>query len=149
MGTSNSPRVTGSVEKAVMRGILLEMVDKKTKIDMIPQAIYNWGSEFNRLNFEGFYTVVLEKKNIVVSVASIRIHGVQVAELPFIATCSKFHGQGMCRLLVSSIEMYNYAICLNDSSLSVPFIDLLLLLLEIPDVGVCFNIELELMQPIR
>ncbi|KAI3455472.1 hypothetical protein Pfo_012135 [Paulownia fortunei] len=93
-----------AVAITLLEKYFVEMVDKKTKIDMIPQAIYNWGSQFTRLNFEGFYTVVLEKKDVVVAVASIRIHGIQVAELPFIATCSKFRGQGMCRLLVCCIE---------------------------------------------
>ncbi|CAI9769657.1 unnamed protein product [Fraxinus pennsylvanica] len=62
----------------------LSMVDPKTGISMIPQVMYNRGSEFPRLNYGGFYTVVLEKDAIMMSVASIRIHGVNVAELPLV-----------------------------------------------------------------
>uniref|UniRef100_A0A2P2PM58 N-acetyltransferase domain-containing protein n=1 Tax=Rhizophora mucronata TaxID=61149 RepID=A0A2P2PM58_RHIMU len=80
------------------------MLDPRTGIDMIPQVLYNWGSEFARLNFHGFYTVVLEKEDIIVSVASIRVHGVMVAEMPLIATCRNYRRQGMCRHLISAIE---------------------------------------------
>ncbi|CAI9769656.1 unnamed protein product [Fraxinus pennsylvanica] len=61
-------------------------------------------SEFPRLNYGGFYTVVLEKDAIVMSVASIRIHGVNVAELPLVATSSNYRRKGLCRLLIDSIE---------------------------------------------
>ncbi|KAG2241425.1 hypothetical protein Bca52824_096590 [Brassica carinata] len=63
----------------------------------------NW-SKFARLDFDGFYTVVVEKNDVMISVASIRVHGVSVAEMPLVATCSKYRRQGMCRILVTAIE---------------------------------------------
>lgn len=56
------------------------------------------------MDYKGFYTVVLEKDDNILSVASIRLHGAAVAEMPLIATCSENRQQGMCRQLVDYIE---------------------------------------------
>ncbi|KAG5120311.1 hypothetical protein JHK82_034731 [Glycine max] len=93
-----------AVALTIMEECFVSMFDPRTGIHMIPQVLYNWGSEFARLNFQGFYTIVLEKKDVLISVASIRVHGTTVAEMPLIATCSQYRRQGMCRLLVSAIE---------------------------------------------
>ncbi|CAH2053669.1 unnamed protein product [Thlaspi arvense] len=93
-----------AVALSIMEECFQSMVDSRTGIDMIPHVLYNWGSKYARLDFDGFYTVVVEKNDVMISVASIRVHGVSVAEMPLVATCSKYRRQGMCRILVTAIE---------------------------------------------
>ncbi|XP_022717257.1 increased DNA methylation 1 [Durio zibethinus] len=93
-----------AVALSIMEECFQSMVDPRTGVDMIPHLLYNRGSDFARLNFFGFYSFVLEKDDVLISVASIRIHGVTVAEMPLIATCSNYRRQGMCRRLMTVIE---------------------------------------------
>lgn len=93
-----------AVALTIMEECFVSMLDPRTGIDMIPHVLYNWGSDFARLNFRGFYTMVLEKDDVLISAACVRIHGIAVAEMPLIATCSKYRRQGMCRRLMTAIE---------------------------------------------
>ncbi|KAK3198699.1 hypothetical protein Dsin_022114 [Dipteronia sinensis] len=93
-----------AVALTIMEECFQSMVDPRTGIDMIPHVLYNRRSDFARLNYHGFYTVVLEKDDVLISVASVRVHGKAVAEMPLVATCSNYRRKGMCRRLMAAIE---------------------------------------------
>ncbi|PAN38183.1 hypothetical protein PAHAL_7G152800 [Panicum hallii] len=89
---------------SIMEECFLPILDPRTGIDIIPSILYNWRSDFVHLDHKGFYTVVLENDDSIISVASIRLHGAIVAEMPLIATCTENRQQGMCRRLMDYIE---------------------------------------------
>ncbi|XP_047331058.1 uncharacterized protein LOC124934572 [Impatiens glandulifera] len=78
--------------------------DPDTRRDIVEDVIFCRRSKLNRLNFKGFFTVILEKKNEIVSVANFRIHGEKVVEMPLVATRFKYRKSGMCRILMNEFE---------------------------------------------
>uniref|UniRef100_A0A0A9CMA3 N-acetyltransferase domain-containing protein n=1 Tax=Arundo donax TaxID=35708 RepID=A0A0A9CMA3_ARUDO len=96
-----------AVALTLMEECFVRMVDTRTGIDMIPHVLYNQGSMYARLDYQGFYTVILEKGEEILCAASIslcRVHGTKAAELPFIATWREHRRQGICRRLINIIE---------------------------------------------
>ncbi|XP_042378520.1 uncharacterized protein LOC121971356 isoform X1 [Zingiber officinale] len=80
------------------------MIEPRTQSDLLYDIIMNKESELRRLNFWGFYTIILENGDDLVSVATFRVHTEKVAELPFVGTTEKYRRQGMCHILVEEIE---------------------------------------------
>ncbi|XP_068461968.1 increased DNA methylation 1-like [Phaseolus vulgaris] len=74
--------------------------------DIIEDVIFARRSELKRLNFQGFYTVLLEKNEELVSVATVRVHGEKVAEVPFVGTRLHYRRHGFCRILMNGLEQF-------------------------------------------
>ncbi|KAK1356642.1 increased DNA methylation 1 [Heracleum sosnowskyi] len=72
--------------------------------DVAEDVIFSRQSDMKRLDYRGFYTMILEKKAKVVTVATVRIFGDNVAEVPFIATRFKYRRQGLCKTLMDVLE---------------------------------------------
>ncbi|KAH9623212.1 hypothetical protein KSS87_002424 [Heliosperma pusillum] len=93
-----------SVALEVMHECFDPVKDPKTKRDLVEDVLFCRGSNLNRLNFRGFYTVLLERDDELVAVALLRIYGDKVAEMPLIGTRFQHRRLGMCRILVNEIE---------------------------------------------
>lgn len=87
----------------VMHECFRPVKDPHTKRDLVRDLVYSSGSKLRRLNFRGFYAAVLHRGDEIISVATVRIHGLKAAEMPLVATPFQYRRRGMCRLLVHEL----------------------------------------------
>ncbi|KAL7124732.1 hypothetical protein ABFS83_14G068700 [Erythranthe nasuta] len=93
-----------NVALSVMHECFEPVKEPGTGRDLVEDVIFNRWSELNRLNFQGFYTVLLEKNEELISAATVRIYGKTVAEVPLVATRFQYRRLGMCRILMNELE---------------------------------------------
>ncbi|GLT93584.1 hypothetical protein SLE2022_113730 [Rubroshorea leprosula] len=93
-----------SISLDVMHECFEPHKDAFTGRDLVEDVIFSRESELKRLNFRGFYTVLLEKNDELVCVANVRVYGEKVAEMPLVGTRFKYRKQGMCRILMNELE---------------------------------------------
>ncbi|CAK9152060.1 unnamed protein product [Ilex paraguariensis] len=88
----------------VMHECFEPVKEPRTRRDLVEDVIFSRESELNRLNFRGFYTVVLERNDELITVATVRVFGEKVAEVPLVATRFKYRRLGMCQILMNELE---------------------------------------------
>ncbi|XP_055825515.1 increased DNA methylation 1-like isoform X2 [Solanum dulcamara] len=93
-----------SVALDVMHECFEPVKEPYTRRDLMEDVLFNRWSELNRLNFQGFYTVLLERNDEVITVATVRVYGEKVAEVPLVATRFQYRRLGMCRILMNELE---------------------------------------------
>nr|XP_027193021.1 increased DNA methylation 1-like [Cicer arietinum] len=90
----------------LMNEVFETIIDQQTGINVVQSVVYSCGSNLRRVNFSRFYTFVIEKDDEMIGAASIRFHGKEIVEMPFIATDEAYRGKGICRLLMGIIESF-------------------------------------------
>ncbi|PWA66085.1 Chromodomain-helicase-DNA-binding protein Mi-2 isogeny [Artemisia annua] len=80
------------------------LIEPLTRRDMVEDVIFCRWSKLKRLNFKGFYTVILEKDNELISAATVRVLGEKVAELPLVGTRVEYRRSGMGHILMNELE---------------------------------------------
>ncbi|KAJ1391718.1 Zinc finger, PHD-type [Sesbania bispinosa] len=92
---------------SLMNECFQTITDRHTGINVVQNVLYSCRSpDLTRVNFGRFHIFILEKDDAIECAASIRIHGREVAEMPFIATEGTCRRQGICRNLMIVIESF-------------------------------------------
>ncbi|KAF5744495.1 hypothetical protein HS088_TW07G00067 [Tripterygium wilfordii] len=93
-----------NVALGVMHECFETVKEPYTGRDLVEDVIFSRWSELNRLNFRGFYTVLLERNDELITAATVRVHGAKVAEVPLVGTRFQYRRLGMCRILMNELE---------------------------------------------
>ncbi|XP_054819053.1 uncharacterized protein LOC129318355 [Prosopis cineraria] len=93
-----------NVALSVMHECFEPLKESYSGRDLMEDVIFSRWSKLNRLNFQGFYTVLLERNEEVITVATVRVYGEKVAEVPLVGTRFQYRRLGMCRILMDELE---------------------------------------------
>ncbi|PWA79385.1 Agenet-like domain-containing protein [Artemisia annua] len=93
-----------NVAISVMHECFEAVKEQRTGRDIVEDVISGRWSELRRLNFKGFYTVLLEKGDELISTAVVRVYGEKVAEVPLVGTRFQYRRRGMCHILMHELE---------------------------------------------
>ncbi|CAI9106992.1 OLC1v1006253C1 [Oldenlandia corymbosa var. corymbosa] len=93
-----------NVALSIMHECFEPVKEPRSGRDLVKDVIFSREIQRHQLNFKGFYTVALERNDELISVATVRVHGEKVAEIPLVATRYKYRRQGMCRFLMNELE---------------------------------------------
>ncbi|KAK1373734.1 Agenet-like domain-containing protein [Heracleum sosnowskyi] len=93
-----------NVAVRVMHECFHPFKELRTGNDLVEDVIFNRRSEQHHLNYEGFYTILLEKNEELITVATVRVLGEEVAEVPLVATRFLYRQRGMCHTLMNELE---------------------------------------------
>ncbi|KAL6896808.1 hypothetical protein ACP4OV_007380 [Aristida adscensionis] len=88
----------------VLHECFVTLIEPRTNTDLSADIVFNRESELRRLNFRGYYMVGLEKGGELITVATLRVYGNKVAELPLVGTRFAHRRRGMCHLLMNEVE---------------------------------------------
>ncbi|XP_022944249.1 uncharacterized protein LOC111448757 [Cucurbita moschata] len=104
MSPSDETRSLLSKAVSIFHDCFDPIVDPASGRDFIPSMLY--GRNIRGQEFGGIYCAVLTVNESVVSAGIFRIFGIEVAELPLVATDTNFQGQGYFQSLYSCIERF-------------------------------------------
>ncbi|MED6131657.1 hypothetical protein PIB30_011808 [Stylosanthes scabra] len=93
-----------NVALSVMHECFEPVKNPWSRRDLMEEVLFSRRSTLNRLNFHGFYTVLLERNEELISAATIRVYGKKVAEVPLVGTRLQYRRHGMCRILMNELE---------------------------------------------
>ncbi|XP_058080714.1 increased DNA methylation 1-like [Magnolia sinica] len=99
--------------RSMLRECFDRIIQPATKTDLITDVVFSKESAVPHLNYRGFYTMILEKGKKPISVATFRVRSDKVAEVPLVGTCIRSRRQGMCRLLMNSLQKVIFSVDLD------------------------------------
>ncbi|CAL9193155.1 unnamed protein product [Musa hybrid cultivar] len=92
------------IAQKLLHECFVSIIEPRTQSDLLADLLMNKESELNRLNFWGFYTMLLVRGDEIISMATFRVYGEKVAEMPLVGTRAKYRRQGMCHIILDELE---------------------------------------------